>query len=809
MATPNDISPTSGRLPKDGIDHFRSIFDHFRSVFEHISEVVFRTDTEGRWTFLNPAWTDLTGFSVKESLGANFLSFIHEEDRETALKALRQCVEHGHPSYEYENRYRTRAGEFRLVNTYMRILRDESGAVAGITGTLTDITGQKEAQTALQKLTDDLDCVRQEAAATVQAKSAFLATMSHEIRTPLNALIGMTGLLMDTTLDENQRKYAEIIHTSGETLLAIIDNILDFSKIEAGKIELERQAFEVRACLESALDLVAAAAARKQIELTYFVENDVPAFLMGDVSYLRQVLVNLLSNAVKFTDEGEVKASLSVGAGQLHVCVSDTGVGIPDEKRRHLFEPFAQVDAATRRTNGGTGLGLSISSQLIELMGGMIWMDSEMGQGSAFYFTIPAPEATGGDLAGDESTFKDVSKEECLSLAGKEALIINDNETRSLMLCQLLDGWQMNVHLARTESEAMDLLQANEKTAVAIADSSLLEFEDDPAANPISEAYPDLPVIMIASIGAGPGPGGGPAILHKPVKRAALRELLLDAIEGPERTRTPQKPAHDEMASGMNPMRILLVEDNDVNRKVMLRMLERIGYDADTACDGVEALQAIKSTAYDIVLMDVQMPNMDGLEATRRVRSEVPAAAQPSIIAITANALRGDRETCIEAGMDDYIEKPIRMVELVAGLRRFAPSRDDAHGFEIPTGGDGMGDGHLPPVFDVATFRDLDEMMNAEDPVFLQGLVQDFLKDAQERIQVIETAIVQSDHKAVEHAAHTLKSSSLLFGALRLSMLCSQLEKAAMNERLEEEDIPPPENLRHAFAGAQEAMEAY
>jgi PAS domain S-box-containing protein len=653
---------------------------YLEAIITNSPVAIITADLNGKVVSWNPAAETLFGYTPAEAIGkdTNDLIALSDEIRAEALICSIQ----------------TRKGE--LFHSITRRNRKD-GTLVDVDMAVVPVSIEKESMgiVGIYHNITELQRARQEAVAANEAKSSFLATMSHEIRTPMNAVIGMSGLLMDTPLNKEQRDYAETIRNSSDALLAIINDILDFSKIEAGKMELEQQPFNLRECIESALDLVAARAADKGIDLAYLIEDDVPAGIFGDVTRLRQVMLNLLSNAVKFTEQGEVVLTVSrdkeksiqvdrVTGTQMdkrHVSpvyvttflrftVRDTGIGIPQGRIGQLFESFTQIDSSTTRKFGGTGLGLAISKRLAEMMGGSMWAESEgKDRGSTFSFTIRAKPAKITERK--QRNLDDVWP----ALEGKRVLIVDDNPTNRRILVLQSRKWGLQPRETKSARQALRWLRQGDPFDLAIFDLQMPEMDGIMLARETRKVASgrSLPIILLTSLGrreVGIEDIEISAYLTKPLKPSALFDAIASIFVRQEkveaRSESGKLTLDPEMAR-RHPLRILLAEDNQVNQKLALRLLEQMGYRADVASNGLEAIESVKRQTYDVILMDVQMPEMDGLDATRAIRKL--DIRQPYIIAMTANAMQGDRELCLAAGMEFYVSKPIRIPELVAALK--------------------------------------------------------------------------------------------------------------------------------------------
>ncbi|OGR41933.1 MAG: hypothetical protein A2X35_11540 [Elusimicrobia bacterium GWA2_61_42] len=718
------------------------------------------TNREGLIEYANPKFLALTGYSEQELLGQNPRLISSGGTSKETYKELWDTLLDGR-EWNGELLNRKKNGELFWEHAAISPVKNSKGEILNFIAVKLDITDQKLARREIEK-------ARDVAMQLARMKSEFLANMSHEIRTPMNAIIGMTGLLLDTPLNAQQRDYVKTVNGAGEALLDIINDILDFSKMESGKLSIEKLEFDLRETVETTADLLAPRAQDRKLELAYLIDQDVPSALRGDQGRLRQVLLNLLGNAVKFTETGEVvlkvsKAGETEGGVVLKFAVKDTGIGIPAEVQKNLFEVFTQADASTTRKYGGTGLGLSISKKLVELMGGSIGLESVHGQGSTFWFTLPFEKQ--GQAAAPEQARADVT--------GVKTLIVDDNATNREIISRYLEAWKMRFEAVASGAAALEALRraadGGDPFRLAILDMQMPELDGLALARRIQEdpAMAAVRKVMMTSLGRALGArelfdAGIQVCLAKPVRPSALLNALGAALTATRAAPEPEhKPAPEEVKELNKYFRVLVAEDNAVNQKVAVRQLAKLGYESDVAANGLEAVEAVKRIPYDLVIMDCQMPEMDGFQATGEIRKLEQDQRHTPIIAMTANALQGDREKCLAAGMDGYIPKPVRMETLQEVMTRW----------DTP--------------LDAAMIRELKELAGPENPGFLCELLGTYLRDLPARLEAIRAAAAAANAEALQQAAHALKGSSGNIGAQRLQKLCLRLEFTGKSGSLE------------------------
>ena len=753
-----------------------------RAIFMIAEDAIVSVDSRHRIILFNEGAERLFGYAQGEILGRELDVLIPEPSRKNHAGHLRRFAE----SEERARRMGERDEIFGLRKDGTQFPMEASICAIGegnelvFTAILRDISKRK-AQT------EELRKAKEIAESADYAKSMFLANMSHEIRTPLNAVVGMTSLLLDTRLSHEQLDCAETIRASSEALLGIINDILDYSKIETGKLDLENHPFDLRNCIEESLDLVSTVAAKKQLNLAYMIDDQVPAVLVSDVTRLRQVLVNLLSNATKFTLRGEVLIRVEAeplpeeNRYRIRFAVSDTGIGIAAGEVDELFKPFNQLDVSTTRKFGGTGLGLAISRRLVEIMGGQIWLESELGQGSTFYFDILA-EAGGQGLA------HAFLQEHATELTGKKVLIVDDNVTNRRILVKQCLLWGMLPSSTASGIEAMDLVRHGDAFDLAILDMSMPEMDGLELARQIRQhrLSEGLPLIMLTSLS--PRPDGGSleelrfsAFLNKPIKTSQLLEAFKRAL-GVEKTagRPAASIPFDETLARDNPLRILIAEDNAINQKVVQQLLQKFGYRADIVSNGLEALHALDRQQYDLILMDLHMPEMDGLAAAVEIQRRFPSQRGPRVVAMTANVLPGDREACRAAGMQDFLAKPIDIDHLYRILRDLEPVAEA----EAPASSADLAD-----EIDHERLDMIRETPSEGDEDLLAWVIDTFVADAEERLPRMRAAAECCDWSVLAEEAHRFYSSASNLGLLRISDICMQMEVEAANPQVDKGEL--------------------
>ncbi|HEY5328548.1 MAG TPA: response regulator [Acidobacteriaceae bacterium] len=641
-----------------------------RLVIDSLPDQIFAKDTNSKFLLANPGVVKRTSTrSEADLLGHDDFDFFLRESAQSFFDDERRILESGKPLLDHLENSVDDDGNVTWMQTSKVPFCNSQGVIAGIMGISRDITAQKQAE-------QDMFEARRQAEEASRAKSEFLANMSHEIRTPLNGVIGMTGLALETELTAEQRDYLDTVKLSADALLTVINDILDFSKIEAGRIDLEEVPFNLRDAVEATLRTLAHRADERGLELLCDIDADVPEFFAGDPTRLRQILLNLIGNSLKFTAEGEIALKLKLAAQSgfdctLQFAICDTGIGIPLEKQKTIFEAFTQADASTTRHYGGTGLGLTITSRLVKMMGGRIWVESAPGAGSTFYFTVRMKRADEAGLPARLPASTEV-------LRGTRVLVVEDNRTNRRILEGVLTRWGMRATLVEAGQPGLAELtsahEAGDPYALIITDMHMPQMDGFGFIERVRNGAvtPSCPIIILSSAGHRGDPARCQKLqvefrLNKPARQSDLYDAITSSIGARRGHRVPENdaPAIKEVNTPALKLRVLLAEDNHVNQRLGMRLLENRGHQVTVASNGREAVEALKETNYDLVLMDVQMPEMDGIEATLAIRAgEAGSGRRQHIVALTAHAMKGDEQRCYEAGMDGYLSKPIRPAEL-------------------------------------------------------------------------------------------------------------------------------------------------
>jgi PAS domain S-box-containing protein len=772
-----DLARANQLLKKEVAEHRRTEHElarerHlFHCLMETVPDCIYFKDRQSRFIRVNHALAHHASRNdPADVLGKTDFDLFTEEHARQAYEDEQEIIRTGRPLVGKEERETWPDGRITWVSTSKMPLRDAGGEIIGTLGISRNITDRKQAE-------EELTRAKEAAEAASRAKSEFLAVMSHEIRTPMNGILGMTELALDTDLTPQQREYLTLVSKSADALLSVINDILDFSKIEAGKVDLEQVPFLLRESLADTLDALAVRAHQKGLELACHVALDVPDALVGDPGRLRQVIVNLVGNAIKFTEQGEIVLDVQRGKGEggtgnvvLRFTVRDTGMGIPADKHRVIFDPFSQVDNSLTRKYTGTGLGLAITTRLVKLMGGTIDMESEPGKGSAFHVTVGF-ERQQGPLDQQEEAAPE-------SVQGLPVLVVDDNATNRRILEEILGHWGLKPTAVADGPAALTALEqasgVGEPFGLMLVDAHMPEMDGltlIERLGPCPESGRPI-ILLVSSSTLLPSSTrcqelGVSRVLSKPIRQADLRKAILQALATPNGA--SEAPARDSAPGSGRPLRILLVEDNPVNQQLAVGLLAKQGHAVAVAGNGREALAAVEASTFDVVLMDVQMPEMDGLTATRALRArERRTGGRVPVIAMTAYAMKGDRERCLEAGMDSYISKPVHGAALLRAIAAVVPDVAPAPAAPIPIPGGPAGDG---------LDREAALAEAGGDPDLLAQLARLFLGECPKWTAALRAALVEGAPGRLHETAHVLKGGLNVFAARAAAEAAYALER--------------------------------
>jgi len=762
---------------KKAEEALRESEERYRTIVESIDDGYYEVDLSGNFTFYNEAMCRILGYEADAMMGINLRRSMDEENTAKMFEVFKFVRQTDKATRVFDGMIIRKDGDIRYVESSVSLMKENNERPIGFRGIVRDVTERKRAEA--------LNQARVAAEAASRSKSEFLANMSHEIRTPLNSITGLTEILLASELTPEQRDDMEVVMSASYALLALINDILDFSKIEAGKLELEEADFNLRDLLGESLKILAIKTHEKGIELAYRVAPDVPERLIGDPARLRQIMLNLIGNAVKFTDQGEIIVSVACDKKTKTDCslmfsVADTGIGIPKEKQGSIFSAFQQADGSTTRRYGGTGLGLAVSSQLVALMGGRIWVDSEPAKGSVFSFTarftISREEAP---LLMPEFDLKD-----------KPILVVDDNPSHGRILKEILESWGMAPEVVSSAAEAQPVLSRDKALELVLIDADMPDTNGFELLEWIKENRMEtVMAVMMLSHSAqrtrlDRQGAKGLATVTKPIRPSDLLDAIIAVLSSDEESSAKaSREARPDLQKTTRPLKLLVAEDTPFNQKFILRLLGRWGHRVFLVDNGLKALEAVQQDSFDMILMDVQMPQMDGFEATKQIRAwEAQQDLHTPIIAMTAHAMKGDRERCLDAGMDEYISKPISSDTLYQAIVSLAPENggiltaNNPPGSDTETGTTSFDRKMLLIAFD-------------NDREFLKEAIGMFIDDYPEMLVGTQEAIKAQDAVKLRQAAHSLKGMVGNFQAKAAARLAFRLEEKGREDDFTDTDL--------------------